>query len=540
MQERKALPPEKRRVRNYLVAILYAVVLSTQAIVLTIALSAMTESARTGFAVKAGTIIGACDLLILAVGLSLRRHFLSSRDVVASFGAEQALALLELVGTESRALAFIAEKLGSRLTEMGLGDEVREGEAILADINASAAETRGLYASTRGRRDEFFDSIADDVERFSKAIPRLQAILKSLVDSTGSVFNDYDANARSLRGYLFLLTEARGILSDMSSESNRYAAARMGDILGGFRDLEGYSKSISEDISGAMRGMISGGGRTSLGSIASESGAIAAELDAFFADMDALRGFTEEIARTNAGQLANIRKMAEGIEGFAETIRLISMNVNVQAARLSSSAAMAGARDAGRGFQVLARNLSDFAVKAQELAKAEGLTIDAADKALTGVNRRFIERLEASIGRVPAIRSRLDPFEGIIRTAFGDIERMMGVMGGLSAAVQVRLKAIIGQLQFQDLTRQELEHIVSFLSECLSLRGSYGADSAAAHSLLKEEEADLRAIAVRIFSRLATTVNEKRVIDAYVREHSVAPVDRGEDSGLSDGAIRMF
>jgi len=444
------------------------------------------------------------------------------------------------VDVESLALAFVAEKLGSHLVEMGVGHEVEEGEAILADINASALKARELYGATNGRRDSFYASIGDFVSRFGDAVPRLQAIAKTLIDSVDAVFIDFESNERKLRGYLFLLTEARGLLSNMSSESNRYAASRMADILGGFRDLEGYSKNISDDISGAMRGMISGSGRTSLGSIASESGAIASELDAFFADMDALRGFTEEIARTNAGQLANIRKMAEGIEGFAETIRLISMNVNVQAARLSSSAAMAAARDAGRGFQVLARNLSDFAVKAQELAKAEGLTIDAADKALTGVNRRFIERLEASIGRVPAIRRRLDPFEAIIRTAFGDIERMMGVMGGRSAAVQERLKAIIGQLQFQDLTRQELEHIVAFLSECLSLRGGYGSDSAAARGLLKEEEADLRAIAVRIFSRLATTVNEKRVIDAYFREHSVSPVDRGEDSGLSDGAIRLF
>jgi hypothetical protein len=165
------------------------------------------------------------------------------------------------------------------------------------------------------------------------------------------------------------------------------------------------------------------------------------------------------------------------------------------------------------------------------------------------VNARFSKRLDELVARIPEIRSRLDPFEGIIKAAFERLESAVRTLGGLSGSVDQRLRAIIGQLQFQDLTRQEIDHIVKFLSTGLSLDSEFGAQAFALHGLSGEEEKKLKRRAMEVYRELATTINEHRVIEAYLSDQGIVLEDadgipgkreRTRDEDLTDGSIRLF
>lgn len=533
------LPPDASSARNLRVILLYAVILASQAAVFFIVRSALPSGS---WKVLAAFLLasGLSDIAILFLGLSLRRRFLGSRDLVARHGAGRIVALLDLLRIETAVLRSVGEGVSPRLAERGMGGEIDEAVGSFREIEGLIAKAKSLMKD-KGRQEAFFEHMAGTEARFGELFPRLEAFEKRIIDLVLETLDEFKDSRESLYRYMFFLSETGAILSRMSGESNRYSTDKMEKILAGFKELAAYSAKIGNDSASIMRDIMDASGRSSIGAIARESGAISAELDSFFRELDSLRGFSEEIVSANAKQLANIRRMAEGIEDFSETIRIISMNVNIEAARLSSSSAGADARNSGRGFQVLAKNMSDFAQRAQDLAREERRVIDEAEGALTGVNARFLKRLGDLMSRVPAVRARLDPFAGIIKDSFANLESVVRALGGLSGAVDQRLKAIIGQLQFQDLTRQEVEHIVGFLSAGLSLQGEFAALPFAKGSLSAEEEKGLKERAMRIYRDLATTVNEHRVIGAYSAENGLDLGSGDADGGeLADGSIRMF
>jgi hypothetical protein len=345
---------------------------------------------------------------------------------------------------------------------------------------------------------------------------------------------------RELGKYVLLLSTVGELHGLTSAESNRYSSARMEEILAGFRELAGFSADLGRELSETMRAAMESGGATSLASIAKESMAISSDLGAFFRDLDSLRAFSSEIMTATSAQLEKLRAAAEGIEGFAETIRIISMNVNIQAARLLSSAQGQGAKGTGRSFQVLSRNLSDFAEKAQELARGQRRCIEGAARTLTDVDARFIASLETLVARVPAVRARMDPFALIIQDSFKELAQVVTALEGLASSVDGRLKAILGLLQFHDLTRQEIEHSVAFLSSALSLQGDFGLDEETRRGITEGEVEDLRRRAVDMFRGLCTTVNERRVLETYQGGPGVQGPGQESDEPLTDGSIRMF
>lgn len=396
-----------------------------------------------------------------------------------------------------------------------------QGLAILAKDGVASLEQDGPWAAVKG--------MAESAKPIGPA-------LQSLLDDC--------ALALATRGEaLFRAQEALEILEKMGKESNEYSNSSMVDILRGFKNLAEYSSGIGARVSATMRSLMNDKDAASLMSIKKETSHISAELDRLLADLSELGGFSEAIVRANALQLANIRKMAEGIESFSETIRLISMNVNIEAARFSSQGGgSVGKKASGRGFQVLAKNLSDFAVKAQDLAREEGRVIDAAETNLTGVNKDFSHNLRSLLERIPQIKKRLDPFQDIVQTSSAHLEEMIQQLSGLSSSVEEKLKEIIGHLQFHDLTRQEIEHFSEFVAS--NILEPLQAGGMKPGQALEEGRAQaIRAKMVASYRQLATTLNEKRIIGQY--EEKLGLIDEGvgslrDEEILADGEIKFF
>ena len=67
--------------------------------------------------------------------------------------------------------------------------------------------------------------------------------------------------------------------------------------------------------------------------------------------------------RDNSQLLSSIKIMAKNIEDFANTIQMISLNVNIEASRITASSCGA------KAFKVLAKALfSEYALKAQNIS----------------------------------------------------------------------------------------------------------------------------------------------------------------------------
>jgi hypothetical protein len=95
-----------------------------------VCLALFLKSPRAGFVFLLACMIAA-ELCILVIGLSLRKSYLGSRDVVARYGAKQIVALLDLLLLEG---------------------ELDEAMIDFKEIDALIAKAKSLLNGDKGRR----------------------------------------------------------------------------------------------------------------------------------------------------------------------------------------------------------------------------------------------------------------------------------------------------------------------------------------------------------------------------------------------------
>lgn len=147
----------------------------------------------------------------------------------------------------------------------------------------------------------------------------------------------------------------------------------------------------------------------------------------------------------------NIKKIVSEIESLADKINMVALNAAIEAAR---------AGEHGRGFAIVADEVRRLAESSN--SAAEGI-------------RRLIVKIEADLGSV-CERTRQNAADIEERSGQADavventLQQMNSVLGGareklneLSAGTEGLAKDISGilvSMQFQDITRQRIEHVI--------------------------------------------------------------------------------
>ncbi|MBF0560216.1 MAG: hypothetical protein HQL08_15710 [Nitrospirae bacterium] len=147
----------------------------------------------------------------------------------------------------------------------------------------------------------------------------------------------------------------------------------------------------------------------------------------------------------------NIKKIVSDIEYIAEQVNMLALNAAIEAAR---------AGEHGRGFSIVAdevRKLSDRSHSAADemrklILKVESDTKDVYSKT---------EKIAADS------RSKFSGAEAVVRDTLKKIDTMMNEaktqfdeLGGETASLARDISGIVVSMQFQDITRQRLEHVI--------------------------------------------------------------------------------
>jgi len=325
----------------------------------------------------------------------------------------------------------------------------------------------------------------------------------------------------------FRFTETGEFAARSLGESERFARGEVQSVLRGFRSLETTATSIESGVTESFRSMMNPDTPQSLGAIAHQSETMAVELKDFFADLGTLEKRTQTYLRSNQAELDKVNAMAARIEEFFENIRMISLNLSIEASR-------AGSGPAGKAFQVLAQRLRDFSTQAQQISGAQRTVVEDASRVLAGSQTELKQSFGTLAARIPPLRERLDPFNAIVQNARTQLDGALGDLSRLSAAVKGLLTNEIGQLQFQDLNRQEHEHLAQFIQWLATVEPS-------PVPLAADRAAQERLGFAREFNRAITTSNESRVLHDYLQSHGVPPEAVAvKGSSRSPGTVELF
>ncbi|SFU75314.1 Methyl-accepting chemotaxis protein (MCP) signalling domain-containing protein [Methylobacterium sp. 174MFSha1.1] len=180
---------------------------------------------------------------------------------------------------------------------------------------------------------------------------------------------------------------------------------------------------------------------------------LAERLNAYL--LDRLEGTRGELAAIGGvgEQMHSLDTLTAGLEKIGTATRMLALNANIEASRAGSH---------GAGFQVIARELQALAQGSQEAiaeARRRVATVQqTVDDVVVAV--RGTERTRAEEARIRTMMSDLDgivgdttrAITGMAETEFGEIEALSGRVGD-------QVLTVFGQIQFQDVVRQQIEAV---------------------------------------------------------------------------------
>lgn len=194
--------------------------------------------------------------------------------------------------------------------------------------------------------------------------------------------------------------------------------------------------------------------------------------EALSAVMENLRS-VNGVARHTLENMRNINTIMDSIRQVVSEIEYIADQTNLLALNASIEAARAG--EHGRGFAVVADEVRKLSARSTSAASEIGKLIHTVEKEISGIYGETEKSAEMT-----ELRSRES--EVIMNETLGKINEVMlharNELDGLSVETESLAKdisSIVISMQFQDITRQKIEHVIEPLqalkSESMELLG---------------------------------------------------------------------
>ncbi|WP_267360767.1 MULTISPECIES: methyl-accepting chemotaxis protein [unclassified Methylobacterium] len=215
-----------------------------------------------------------------------------------------------------------------------------------------------------------------------------------------------------------------------------------------------------------------------------------------------------------AAQMRGLDTLIVSLEKVGASTRMLALNANIEASR-------AGIH--GAGFKVIARELQDLAQASQTAMAEARLQVTNVQRTIGQVltidhgadgTRTEQERLQALMTELDSIaQTTTEVLLGMVRNDFSEIATLTGAVGN-------EVLSVFGQVQFQDVVRQQIEAIDesnAMLETCLDgFRQSLSGD---------EPEAPVRPAAILESARSRYVTQIQHRVDAQALGQATAHAD---------------
>jgi len=183
---------------------------------------------------------------------------------------------------------------------------------------------------------------------------------------------------------------------------------------------------------------------------------------AFAAVMDNLRSVSDVARRTlaNIGKISesmtNIREVVSEIDYIADQTNLLALNASIEAAR---------AGEHGRGFAVVADEVRRLSTRSTSAADSIGKLSRHVEEEIAGIcseTERYSSRSEQrSLESERIMEATLARLDQVMAQAGSELDAISAGTGELARDIG----SIVVSMQFQDITRQRIEHVIGPLQD---------------------------------------------------------------------------
>ncbi|MGD0283865.1 MAG: methyl-accepting chemotaxis protein [Dissulfurispiraceae bacterium] len=237
-----------------------------------------------------------------------------------------------------------------------------------------------------------------------------------------------------------------GQLNEVTQETESAAL----DIGAKFMNIVGRARRQAEKASGAFS-RFAGNGNSESGSLLDLSReALSGVIGSLRAMVDTISGTLKdmEVIIEDAG---NIKNIVTEIEYIAGQTNLLALNAAIEAAR---------AGEHGRGFAIVAdevRKLSDRSNTAAYEIRKLIIKVEADTKGIYSKTEKSVaESAVRSSGAETVVQNAVKKIDDVMNEARNQLDEL----GSETASLAKDISGIVISMQFQDITRQRLEHVI--------------------------------------------------------------------------------
>lgn len=330
---------------------------------------------------------------------------------------------------------------------------------------------------------------------------------------------------------IYYLSSIVPILSDFSGSSNEVSKEIIMSMIDKFNVISEFSSQITTDIKQTMADLMDENREDSLAHVVKKAQSLLSEFEMFFQDMQNLKTVSNNFVQKSVEKLKSIEDIAGSIEEIAETIKVISLNVSIEAANTGNVA---------KGFQVLARDLREFALKTMNFAHDVKARVKDAMQTTESLKEDYIDKMNSVYEYVSGIRISLESFGNIIKNSFSKIKDVIASLQDFSKRIENGIKEVVGQLQYYDVRSQEVEHISVFISGILE-KFYMEMDSTRINVILTDEHKEqIRREILMDIDSMITTSNERTILRKYELAYGLIISDHTDMSKDDEDSIFVF
>lgn len=252
---------------------------------------------------------------------------------------------------------------------------------------------------------------------------------------------------------LFLIKECLPMINKLSTNIQDFEEKSIKELFEEFEDIWRESSSIVTDSEDSMKSIFDENNENNLGYVLKSSREIGQSFAEFIPVLKIMSNLTDRFINTSVQSFEAITKTTKDIVDLAEHVKVISINVRIEAARVTDSG----------GFNVLGNDISNFADKTSLVALSTNKQIKETMSSINTLKEELTSQLQNVEKMANEINYKISPFEGILASSSDSIMDVIKNLNKISTTLQHDLRNSMSKMQYQDITKQESEHIVKLI-----------------------------------------------------------------------------
>ncbi len=357
--------------------------------------------------------------------------------------------------------------------------------------------------------------IENKVEQLEKENTELQEKITSLEAKNGELFRGFSL-------FRSAIPVAEKLTKIVVQESEKTTV----NVTDSIFNVAETSKEAGIKIKELLTNMFEG--ENSLKNIATRLVDDINKIDSLISRFDSINTSYRSDMKVIEKTVSDVNSSTDDITDLADQTNILAINASIEAARVG---------ELGKGFGVIASEVQSLASHSKDIAEKINKLIGATGETVDESFSRQSEHIANAINAMKQSQHFLSSMADTLTAQVNGIVDGIQDSEKLSDSVTKSLNEVITSMQFQDITRQVLEHVINLMwemeSTCRAEFTELGFDPEKTQPEI-EEEVKERA------GKLFTVREEWEALDIELREELEEAEDDSEKSSDFDGDVTLF